>query len=84
MEYRILPKVEDQVKIYQGEHSGERPLFIVMPLDEADRLLHEVRVSRGYSEQTPVTEFDGMKIVRDIALKPGDIRFANELPETGS
>jgi hypothetical protein len=84
MGYRVLPKVEDQIKRYQGEHRGERPLYLVMPSDDADHLIAEVRQARGFDQTTVVTELDGTKIIRHPALKPGELQLTDELPETGS
>jgi hypothetical protein len=84
MNSRVLPKVENEIRRYQGEHKGERPLYVVMTSDEADNLMNELRESKGYDPGTMVTEFDGTRIVKHPALKPGEIQLTNELPETGS
>jgi hypothetical protein len=57
MSSRVLPKVENEIRRYQGEHRGERPLYLVMASDEADHLMEEVRESKGYDANTMVTEF---------------------------
>jgi hypothetical protein len=84
MEKRLLPTVENEVKRYQDEHRGERPLYIVMQSDDADVLMREVKEVHGYDEETIVTEFNGSKIVKHSALNPGQIQLTNELPEMSS
>jgi hypothetical protein len=84
MDYRVLPTVEDRMRQYKGEHHGEAPLYILMTNDEADNLMAELKSAKGYDADTLVTEFNGAKIIRNAALKPGDIRLTNELPETSS
>ena len=84
MRNQLLPKVEDQIRKYQAEHSGEKPLYIVLADDEADHLMSEVKQKRGYDEKMILTEFDGSKIVKHLSVKPGEIRLTNDLPDTGS
>lgn len=84
MNYRVLPTVEERIRKYQGEHQGEMPLYIVMAEDEANDLMTEVKSSKGYDENIVVTELNGSKIIKHDALKAGDIRLTNDLPETGS
>ncbi len=84
MEKRLLPQVDDRLRTYESEHRGERPLYIIMPKEEADRLIEEVRSVGGYDEKAIVTEYKGSKILKHEALKAGEIRLTNELPDTGS
>lgn len=80
MSSAILSKVEDNLKKYQTEHKGEKPLYILVSPYEADTLLSEVKAELGFKEDVLVTEFKGSKIVKYDALKQGDMRFTNELP----
>jgi hypothetical protein len=84
MNDRLLPKVQEQIRRYESDHRGERPLYVLMPDEDADRLMDEVRRDKGYDRETIVTEVDGMKIVKYPAAKPGQIQLTNELPETSS
>jgi hypothetical protein len=84
MEKRLLPQLENEIKRYQGEHRGERPLYIVMPSEDAERLVDEVRQASGYDEHVTVTEFNGSKIIRNAAMNSGEIQLTNELPEISS
>ena len=76
----ILSKVEENLKKYQNDHKGERPLYILVSPHEADELLDAVKSDQGYKEDVLVTEFKGSKIVKYDALKKGDMRLTNELP----
>jgi hypothetical protein len=76
----ILSKVEENLKKYQSDHSGEKPLYILVSPHEADDLLSAVKTKEGYEQDILVTEFKGSKIVKYDALKQGDIRLTNELP----
>jgi hypothetical protein len=80
MSSAILSKVEDNLKKYQTEHNGEKPLYILVSPYEADALLSAVKAELGFKEDVLVTEFKGSKIVKYDALKQGDMRFTNELP----
>jgi hypothetical protein len=82
MRNRVLPQVEDRLRQYSSEHRGERPLYIILPADEADTFIAEVKESKGYEDAMVITEYNGSKIVSHNALKPGDIQLSNELPET--
>lgn len=84
MNQRLLPRLEDELRKYQGEHQGERPLYILLPSGEAKRLIEEVREANGLDRDTIITQINGSRIVSNDALKPGDIQLTNELPETGS
>jgi hypothetical protein len=84
MEHQVLTKVEDRIQSYQAEHQGEKPLYIIMADDEADRFIAEVKAEEGYDDHIMITEYKGSKIVKNVALKPGEIQLSNELPETGS
>lgn len=84
MNARILPVVKDRIRQYRDEHHGESPLFVVLPPEEADHLLEEVKKEKGYDDSMVVTEYDGAKIVGHMNLLKGDIRLTNELPDTGS
>ena len=76
----ILAKVEENLKKYQYDHKGEKPLYILVSPHEADELFSAVRTDQGYKEDVLVTEFKGSKIVKYDALKKGDMRLTNELP----
>ena len=80
MNSSILSKVEEDLKRYQTDHKGEKPLYILVSPHEADELLDAVKLDQGYSEDVLVTEFKGSKIVKYDALKKGDMRLTNELP----
>jgi hypothetical protein len=84
MKNQVLSKVEDQIKQYKAEHHGEKPLYIVLADEEADSLMAEVKEKHGYDPKMVVTEFSGVKIVKYLSLKPGEIRLTNDLPDTGS
>lgn len=84
MNHHVLPIIEDRIKKYKDEHRGDSPLYIILPSDEADNLIQEVKNKNGYDNNVVVTEFNGSKIVKDAALNPGEVRLSNELPETGS
>jgi hypothetical protein len=80
MDAALLTKVEDNLKKYEKEHKGEKPLYILVSPHEADALLSAVKSKEGYKQDVLVTEFKGSKIVKYDALKEGDMRFTNELP----
>jgi hypothetical protein len=80
MNSSILTKVENDLKRYQHEHKGEKPLYILVSPFEADDLMSAVKASQGYAQDIVVTEFQGSKIVKYDALKQGDMRLTNELP----
>jgi hypothetical protein len=80
MSSAILSRVEEDLKKYQSEHKGEKPLYILVSPHEADALLSAVKTKLGFKEDVLVTEFKGSKIVKYDALKQGDMRFTNELP----
>jgi len=84
MDKRILPQIEDRLRAYASEHRGERPLYIIMPRQEADQLIEEVRSAEGHDDKVLLTEYKGSKILKHEALKTGEIRLTNELPDTGS
>ena len=84
MSKQILSAVDSKIKSYQKEHRGDKPLFLLMTEEEADYLMEEVRVNKGYGDDIIITDYEGTKIVRDPALKKGDILLTNELPETSS
>ena len=81
---RVLPKVEEEIRRYERDHHGVRPLYVILAENEADSLVEEVRKAKGYDSETIVTEVNGMKIVKHPAIKPGQIQLTNELPETSS
>lgn len=76
----ILSRVEENLKKYQNDHSGDKPLYILVSPHEADDLLSAVKSKEGFKQDVLVTEFRGSKIVKYDALKRGDIRLTNELP----
>jgi hypothetical protein len=80
----ILPIIEHHLEKYQSEHLGEMPLYIILAEEEAEHFLQEVKMEEGYDDHTIITAYKGSKVVKNIALKPGEIRLSNELPETGS
>jgi len=80
MNSSILTKVEENLKKYQNDHSGEKPLYILVSPHEADELFDAVKSDQGFKDDVLVTEFQGSKIVKYDALKKGDMRFTNELP----
>lgn len=81
MENKVLNRVKQDIEKYKGEHRGDKPLYIIMASEEADRLMTEVKKEKGYDDQMVVTEFNGSKIVKHPAIKKGDIQLSNELPE---
>jgi len=81
---RVLPQVENKIQQYQREHHGATPLYIVMPADDAENLRTEVRQAAGYEKNIIITEVNGIKIVSNPAMTPGDIQLTDELPELGS
>jgi hypothetical protein len=80
MSSAILSKVEENLKKYQNEHRGEKPLYILVSPYEADDLMSAVKSEQGFKQDVLVTEFKGSKIVKYDALKKGDMRLTNELP----
>jgi hypothetical protein len=84
MDHPVLSKIEDQISRYQQRHRGERPLYIILPDDEAENLINEIRDEEAYAEHVVITEYKGSKIVKNMALQPGELRLSNELPESGS
>jgi hypothetical protein len=80
----LLSRVENEVSQFKKDHHGEKPLFILVSPYEADQLVSEVKQAGGYPSDALVTEFEGSKIVKYDALKKGDIRLTDELPETSS
>lgn len=80
----ILSKVQEEINKYQRANRGESPLYILLPSDEADNLVKEVKDENGYDDKVVITEYNGCKIVKYTAMNPGDIRLTNELPETSS
>ena len=84
MDNRLLPEIDDRLRKYAADHRGDRPLYIILPRDEAQRLIGEVREQEHYDDKVVVTEYKGSKIVNHDALKSGEIRLTNELPDTGS
>jgi hypothetical protein len=84
MGQRLLPQIDDRLRQYESEHRGERPLYIIMPKDEALQLIEEVKEHEGLDDKVVVTEYKGTKVVNHEGLKPGEIRLSNELPEMGS
>jgi hypothetical protein len=84
MDKRLLPVIDDRIKKYEAEHKGERPLYIILPREEAAQLVTEVKDHEGFDDKVVVTEYHGAKIVHHEGLKEGEIRLTNELPETGS
>ena len=76
----LISKVEENLKKYQNEHKGEKPLYILVSPHEADDLFNAVKSAQGYKEDVLVTDFKGSKIVKYDALKQGDMRLTNELP----
>lgn len=80
MNSSILSKVEENLKKYQNDHRGEKPLYILVSPHEADELFDAVKSDQGFKDDVLVTEFKGSKIVKYDALKKGDMRLTNELP----
>lgn len=80
MNSAILSKVQDNLKKYEKDHKGEKPLYILVSPHEADDLMSAVKTHEGYKQDVLVTEFKGSKIVKYDALKEGDMRLTNELP----
>lgn len=79
MDHPVLSKIEDKISRYQQEHRGERPLYIIMSDDEADKLINEIRKEDGYGDHIVITEYKGSKIVKHLALKSGELQLSNEL-----
>ena len=84
MEKQVLSRVTDQIRKYQEEHQGEKPLYIIMANEEADAFMTAVKTQEGHDDHVVVTEFRGSKVVKHPTIKPGEIRLSNELPETSS
>jgi hypothetical protein len=80
MSSAILTKVEENLKKYETDHKGEKPLYILVSPYEADALFSAVKSEQGFKDDVLVTEFKGSKIVKYDALKQGDMRLTNELP----
>ncbi|HEY0655805.1 MAG TPA: hypothetical protein VGD65_21870 [Chryseosolibacter sp.] len=80
MSSAILSKVEDNLKKYQADHKGEKPLYILVSPYEADALFNALKTEQGVADDVVLTEFQGSKIVKYDALKQGDLRLTNELP----
>jgi hypothetical protein len=84
MGQRLLPQIDDRLRQYESEHHGEKPLYMIMPKGEAQQFIEEVRERDGLDEKIVITEYRGTKVVNHEALKPGEIRLSNDLPDTGS
>ena len=84
MKNSILKMVEEKINAYQAGHQGQKPLYIILSDEEADKLTSAVKQEEGYGDHITITEWRGCKIARDMAMKPGEIRLSDELPETGS
>jgi hypothetical protein len=84
MRQKLLPQVDDRLREYEAEHHGERPLYIIMPKQEAQEFIKEVMEHEGYDEKVVLTEYKGTKVIKHEAMKPGEIKLSNELPEASS
>jgi len=84
MEKHVLSRVREQIRKYEDEHHGEKPLYIIMANDEADKLMEQWKAEKGHDDHVVVTEFNGSKVLKHPDVKPGEIRLTNEMPETGS
>jgi hypothetical protein len=84
MKNSVLSKVDSEIAKYKIEHSGEGPLFILISPHEADALFDEIRKAGGYSADTLVTTYKGIKITKYDALNKGEMLLTSELPETSS
>lgn len=80
----FISQIEQRISDYQKAHTGQKPLFILMTEEEADVLTDEIRKAKGFDKKVMITEYNGIKIVRDPALKNGQLLMTNELPETSS
>ncbi|HYG01839.1 MAG TPA: hypothetical protein VD927_05295 [Chryseosolibacter sp.] len=84
MTEQIVSQVDQRINEYLKAHPGQKPLFILMTEEEADLLTTAIRNKNGYNDKVMITEYNGIKIVRDPALKNGQLLLTNELPETSS
>lgn len=80
MSSAILSKVEENLKKYQVDHKGDKPLYILVSPYEAEALFSAIKTEQGFKDDVLVTEFKGSKVVKYDALKQGDMRLTNELP----
>lgn len=80
MSSAILSKVEENLKKYQADHKGDKPLYILVSPYEAEALFSAIKTEQGFKDDVLVTEFKGSKVVKYDALKQGDMRLTNELP----
>ena len=72
------------IEKYKADNRGEQPLYIVAYADVADALIEAEKKFNGHNVDTLVTTYCKIKVVKHDALKPGEFRLTNELPETGS
>ena len=84
MANKITSQVDQRITEYVKAHPGQKPLFIQMTEEEADLLTEEIRRAKGFDDNVFITEYNNIKIVRDPALKNGQLLLTNELPETSS
>ena len=84
MKNGILSKVDEQIKKFQADHAGEKPLYILVSPFESEALYEAVKRKEGHSQDIVLTTYKGTKIVENGSLKQGDLRVTNELPESGS
>jgi len=84
MNNAILNKVQDQIASYQADHHGQKPLYIILSDEEADKLATAIKQEEGYDSHLTITEWRGCTIARDAGMSPGEIRLSDELPATGS
>lgn len=81
----ITSSIDRAIQDYQALHQGNKPLYCIMSAEEADELAEVVRSQRGDDgNDTIVTTYQDIKIIRNSLMERGKYVLSNELPETGS
>jgi hypothetical protein len=80
----LLNKVNEEFKKYKDSHHGEMPLYVIVSSYEFDQILDEIKQEGGHNTPVAITSYKGSKIIQHDALKQGDLRLTNDLPETSS
>jgi hypothetical protein len=84
METTATSGIDQQIEKYKAAHGGNAPMFIIMSAEEADELTDALKEKQGQSQETIITTYKDIKIVRNNMMVRGEYVLANELPETGS
>jgi hypothetical protein len=80
----LLSRVNEEFKKYKDSNHGEMPLYVIVSSYEFDEILDEIKQEGGYNTQVAITTYKGSKIIQNDAVKKGDLRLTNDLPETSS